>query len=1292
MTKIEIPTTKLERHFGKETPLLNYCYECTEKLLLLHRFERSFGIAKKIFQTPELTMEKFFDNLDLNLICICNLVVPTEKIKIKPITMKQLQLSENYSTYHFILEKCFKFKNSQLFEISHTLRAKFGTICFCFLKMIEYIETNGSFEDKKNKIRTISTNEIPKALILGEELEKNLFQNPFWSRKKKLFKTPNKEMKKVQQNQYEFISSFIDQICSLFKVEKKNYNEKKKKNKNRTKKVNKKEKEKEKEKENEKENENEIKDQEEKKTEKIDGLYKNFALKISNKFALKLVEEMSLIKHDSEINDSSNSSESISSPSFDSVNESMDDKVNDEDEDSLKSSSSKKKSTSGSKSEKESDNKSESEKEEQEQEQEEEDNQEDQNNQENSSSENEKKSSNQNNISKSKNSLSDEKKQKIRSIKEQIEREKKKIQFLKEKIYIQKRQLELKKKKKITSTLGSKKSKKKQNKNIKTKDPFYLNFLNELKNQEEKDDQKKIYDNVRLEQVIISEHSSFFSQNILSILIEKYLDTKDRNLFENFFYLNYYNNWKRIDLTLLSPNIYTQIEPLMKKYGIAWIRAKNLARVGSAIIRLYAWFPQEANEGFATLNFTKRGIYLSFVNELNVFQSKWSERHLKLYIDKSDDQRIYLVNQKTMTFCALKPFKLAAKRIICFLFLIYNQNTGNSNLIGINPKVNFLDPQVIDTTILPNYLSLNSNLNMHLSSWETIRNDLDKIVFDKEKLKLVKQYLFKNQSRNKRNTRNNNKNNNKKKKKKKKIKINKTNKLENEIIDTQFSIIYNSIKGYYAHSSVIFLVSMVVPRELPFIAGYLQIQQDYIKIGFSKKKPKIFYYNNHFGVQTVGNNDKLIKIVGFGNSYGKKKSLFQKKDKPNNFMNFSQNPDALILVSESKEDRDLIISSITYFFEAKKRGETGGKPDLIWGSIRNYLKKLLNPSLFKDPLEGGVDHQNVNTKKHSQKNGNKKFKKKKTLISSSSLNIQSTAQQYSQFSSDTFENSKNYNQIEKFNKNIINEITDEDVTNESTHQQFHKKPLRLSSEIERSSIHGMFSNESEDSFKIDKVDSKESQSQSQSQPQPQSQSKQNSKHVPLSISSSIPSSELESASNTINSEEEEIEEIKEQEQEENQNRKEEEQKENYNNDDDDDENSSSSNLSFSDYDENESSDQINNEQNVQSDGGQNNNSNNNNNFKKGKEKEKKNEDEDENENENESTNKDSFFNSSISSDPFSNSDLNSNSDTNSENEKSLKFSNNINPNSLSKSNSDLNSLSNDEEKGSFSNSQDSWNF
>ncbi|KAJ6241340.1 hypothetical protein M0813_23533 [Anaeramoeba flamelloides] len=999
---------QFEINFPKESYLNTASSLCLQKLCCVSSLSKVLSFFQTILESPKLTLATLFGNGYVHLITSLNILSPTERIKVKYEKLDLYQASQNLTNYQNTLAKTFGYPPDSMFRVAALsgnepqARWQFAESIFW---LVTQIEKNGTIKDAQNQRRTIVVKEDFDELKLGQVLKKNTFQNPYWNKKTATFKKSNEEMLKEKQEIEDILQQFVHMVLEFQKTNKET-NEFADSNSNS-------------------ENFEEVM------LVKIEKLYQEFALKISDQDAINIVNDMFV----ESFSESSNSTDDDQDSNLehdddddqDSNLEDENDNYNEDDEEELEEDEeeSEEKKVELEKDDNEEDteefeeDKGEEEEEEEkdededngeeeefeyynEEEQEEVDDEvleyanneghlkdeedEDYQDEEFESENNEEFSNIESSVFENSFSNSDSIFEKELEINDQNQKKKKKKKKSKNK-----KQNKMRNIKKLEYLIQREKERiKKINFKIKTKQQEILDQKtkqktnpkksNEIKLKNKTKNKNKVNFNKKKQGISIIEpknNSCFYSQKVVPSLIKEYNEyNKSISIFEIFFLLNVYDKWKNIDIALLEKKHQSMIKINKKEFELCFSYAINFSRIGYACLPIRCWDIQNQKETSALIKIDKNNLlifydsnqnqthnhktknsdnhnnnnnkkkkknpnpnpntnlneddddynYFNEKNQLNnfnkkiIFKSKWDPKELIIYIDQqSNSKLIYFVDNKNENACLIKTANFKMKYTLIFLFLIYNQSKGKNALIGKNPKIKYIDPHTINTTVLPPSITPKRKISSNFFSFQ-------KIINDPNFRSSVRKY---NNNRNYKNF---------------------------------LRLIKKSVLNIWKKRSVNYLVSVVTNREFPFLAGFIKIRTNTISIAMGHAVIKRFAFNDDFRIEKVKTDPKLIHIKGRKMDIGKFSIIKKKKKKKNILSLYSQMDDAFI-ATKTQDDCHLLYILIYYFLEAKRLGRGGGKPDPIWDNINRDLCSINLERGEKGKREGEKNNYNHSKKK-----------------------------------------------------------------------------------------------------------------------------------------------------------------------------------------------------------------------------------------------------------------------------------------------------------------------------------------
>ncbi|KAJ6237671.1 hypothetical protein M0813_27235 [Anaeramoeba flamelloides] len=816
---------QFETNFSEESYLNTASSLCLQKLGSVYSLSKALSFFQTIFSSPKLTLKTLFGNGFVHLITSLNILSATERIKVKYEKLDLYQVSQNLTNYQNALVETFGYPRDPMFRVA-ALSGNEPSARWQFAESIVWlvtqIEKNGTTKDTQNQRRTIVIKEDFEELKLGKVLKKNTFQNPYWNKKTAMFKKSNEKMLKEKQEIDDILQQFVRKVLELQKTNKEK---------------------------------NELTDSnsnseyfEESMLEKIEKLYQEFALKISDSDVLNIVNDMFVESFSEYSNITDDDQGSNFEDEGDDYNEELEDdeeefEEEEEEEEELEELEDDKEDLEEKKVELEKgDNEEESEESEEDKEEveeeveegkelededvEEEEEFESENNEEEEEEEEEVSKSNTNEDDQEGEDGEDDEEE------EEFESENNKVLSSIESIVFEnsfsksdsefEKELELnnqkkkKKKKKIKNKKQNKKRNmkrleyliqkekeriKKINFKIKTKQKEILNFKTKQKTNRKKSKMRKLKNkkksknkanfNKKKQKLSIIEpknDSCFYSQSVVPFLIKEY--NKNISILEIFFLLNVYDKWKNIDITLLEKKYQSMIKTNKKEFELCFSYAINFSRIGYACLPIRCWDTQSQKENSALIQIDKNNLLIFFdsnhnhnhnqnknntkninnndnnnkkrrnkkknknkskntnknknkntndnddyycyieKNKLNnshkkiIFKSKWNPKELIIYIDqRSNSKLLYFVDNKNEKACLIKTANLKMKFTIIFLFLIFNQSKGKNALIGKNPKIKYIDPQAIDTTVLPPSITPKRKISGNFFSFQKIIDD-----------------------------------------------------------------------------------------------------------------------------------------------------------------------------------------------------------------------------------------------------------------------------------------------------------------------------------------------------------------------------------------------------------------------------------------------------------------------------------------------------------------------------------------------------------------------------------------
>ncbi|KAJ3452587.1 hypothetical protein M0812_04359 [Anaeramoeba flamelloides] len=913
---------QFETNFPKESYLNTASSLCLQKLCCVSSLSKVLSFFQTILESPKLTLATLFGNGYVHLITSLNILSPTERIKVKYEKLDLYQASQNLTNYQNTLAETFGYPPDSMFRVAALsgnepqARWQFAESIFW---LVTQIEKNGTIKDTQNQRRTIVVKEDFDELKLGQVLKKNTFQNPYWNKKTATFKKSNEEMLKEKQEIEDILQQFVQMVLEFQKTNKET-NEFADSNSN-------------------------SENFEEAMLVKIEKLYQEFALKISDHDAINIVNDMFV----ESFSESSNSTDDDQGSNLEDENDNYNEDDEEELEDDEEESEEKKVELEKDDNEEDTEEFEEDKGEEEEEEEEDEDNGEEEefeyyneeeqeevddevleyvNNEEHlkdeededyqdeefESENNEEFSNIESSVFENSFSNSDsifekeleinnqnQKKKKSKNKQQNKKRNIKKLEYLiqREKERIKKINFKIKTKQ---QEILDQKTKQKTN----PKKSNVIKLKNKTKNK------NKVNFNKKKQGISIIEpknNSCFYSQKVVPSLIKEYNEyNKSISIFEIFFLLNVYDKWKNIDIALLEKKHQSMIKINKKEFELCFSYAINFSRIGYACLPIRCWDIQNQKETSALIKIDKNNLlifydynqnqthnhktknsdnhnnnnnkkkkknpnpnpntnlneddadynYFNEKNQLNnfnkkiIFKSKWDPKELIIYIDQqSNSKLLYFVDNKNENACLIKTANFKMKYTLIFLFLIYNQSKGKNALIGKNPKIKYIDPHTINTTVLPPSITPKRKISSNFFSFQ-------KIINDPNFRSSVRKY---NNNRNYKNF---------------------------------LRLIKKSVLNIWKKRSVNYLVSVVTNREFPFLAGQM---------------------------------------------------------------------DDAFIATKTQDDCHLLYILIYYFLEAKRLGRGGGKPDPIWDNINRDLCSINLERGEKGKREGEKNNYNHSKKK-----------------------------------------------------------------------------------------------------------------------------------------------------------------------------------------------------------------------------------------------------------------------------------------------------------------------------------------
>ncbi|KAJ3429056.1 pre-mRNA 3'-end-processing factor fip1 [Anaeramoeba flamelloides] len=941
---------KIEKHFSNRAKIKTKSINSLQQLSLAHYLFQIRSHFQEAFEDESMTISSIVgsENGYVTLLSFLNIFAPPQEIKVKKTELNKVQLAENVSTFKEVLFQIYRFPQKEMFLVNRLIKNNYQmTIKFIesIFWLIGKIKKNGIIKDDQNKSRKIQLKGKVKkysTLKVGELIKKKVYKNPYWHDllidPQEQFKNLSNENPNIELTLQQFSQELI-QLDSQQEL-------------------------------NEDEMENEIQILFEQCALKIsDNEILDYTKKICQKSVLDCDDNNGDEKKDIDSFSSSKSSKSSNFSDFSNVS-------NFSESDNEQKHSNKEKNivsesetfpisnlmssnsdldldlTSEEKEDQKENDKNQEKELEKEKEKERE--KENENEKENKRGKGKEDSDSVSSSSKKKNRKNKKQKKKPNRKKEKNKKQNAQLKRLQRILRKEKEQIEtleklIKKKKKLIRSQNYEIDtfkKKKNQKNQKKKEIIKTRNVNKQKQQ-------------GLSLVDPKIDSCLHSQKVMPSLL-KY-SKNEKYLLENFFILNVFNRWKLIDIALLEPSYQEFIKTNKKPYEICFENAIRYARLGSVSLPIRCWDLENAQKSSALIKIDKKRFEIVFAYNINgnngndynnhkrgglrsAMKSKWDPKTFTIYLHKQKNSKLVtFVNHKNEKAILIATPSLEIKYIIIFLFLIFNQSNGKDKSIGYNPRVRYIDPQMVNTAVLPNNIKPKRRLREHLVSYNKMFNPNN-------------QYIANRKPQEERKT------------------------------------LHTALKAYWKRRAVNFLCSVMVNREFPFLAGFIRVRKTGITVGIGNTVMKKFMFDSEFKIEQVESDDKLIHIKGKKYFLGKLSFLKKKK----NLSNFEI--DDTLIAANSSQDRNLIITFISYFFEGKRLGNAGGNPDQKVDSTDSSSSQeqlFLNPSHDDDEdvddsnslFSSSDENENENQKgkgkgKKKEKERGKGEEKEKPIVSS----------------------------------------------------------------------------------------------------------------------------------------------------------------------------------------------------------------------------------------------------------------------------------------------------------------------